>query len=334
MNTIVIAIPRFALSGGNLVSLEIAKFLEKKGYLVYIHSGFKKEKIHNVELIRYKRGLLNTFLNLLSFINLSCYGLFDNNYIATHHLTSLFNFIKPVKFALVQDDESKFYPEKLKLVGCLLWNNYLKARTLIFTNKYLAFKIKPDFKNITGFAYIESMDSRVVSKRPADDKECSKAMMILRDGKYKGFKQTFELFEYLNDNNIPTLLINQSRNKIVTRHLHMVREGLPRNEFMELMNKVDYFICLSEWEGLGLPNFEAFSLGVKIISTEIPSALIINEVSPESISFETEFLRIKEIIETGSLSNNGLQASFLQNENYAWLEYVYRLIDTELNYAG
>lgn len=43
MDDIVISIPRFSLSGGNLVSLNVALYLRTKGFKVYAVSGFRKK---------------------------------------------------------------------------------------------------------------------------------------------------------------------------------------------------------------------------------------------------------------------------------------------------
>ncbi|MCS5449770.1 glycosyltransferase [Enterobacter huaxiensis] len=331
MKEIVIAIPRFALSGGNLVSLNLALYLHNNGFKIYACSGFTKKTITEVQLLRHERGVLNSLLNILSFLNLSLYSLFCRNFIATHHLTSIFNWIKPSRFALVQDIESQFYPKKLRVIGNVLWHNYLKAKCLIYTNEFLAKKIGGHFEDSYGFAYIDNdIEKSNVTK---DNDKFSTALLILRDGKYKGYEETISLFEHLNSVGIKTFLINQSRSDIISDYQSNIKSGLPRDLFLEFMNHTEYFICLSQWEGLGLPNLEAFSLGKKIVSAPIPSALILHKEYPDCISLDTTFENITNIISNEKLKNNAGKSNFLNEQNQNWLNYVLNFVSTELNNA-
>lgn len=153
-NTFVIAMPRFALSGGNLVSYHLGLSLQSKGYTVICDSGFSVKNISEVELLKSNKGIVGTVLNLLSFLLLSVHAVFYKNYISTHHLTSLFNFIRRCKFCFVQDIECEFYPKSFKWLGNYFWNNYLCAENLIFTNKILAKKLGYEVGDI-GFPYID-----------------------------------------------------------------------------------------------------------------------------------------------------------------------------------
>lgn len=330
MTKLVIAIPRFALSGGNLVSLNMGLYLQDNGFEVYAVSGFSKKAIGQVNLKRHHRGILNSLLNILSFINLSVYSLFCQFYISSHHLTALFNFIKPARFALVQDVESQFYPQKLYFLGRFLWRNYLRANQIIVTNKYLAEKIDFPFSNANGFAYINSENVLVSS----DSKKNSDALLILRDGEYKGCNETIDLFESLNDSGIQTILVNQSRKTVHSKYSMFIKDGLPRHEFLSYINATRYFICLSQWEGLGLPNFEAFSLGAKVISTPIPSSLILKEYFPDGVSLNTNVAEIIDTIRHDRLRNEGVNSTFFDKQNEIWLNYVLRLISTELKHAS
>ncbi|WP_449567017.1 hypothetical protein [Lelliottia nimipressuralis] len=333
MSELVIAIPRFALSGGNLVSLNMGLYLQDKGFNVYAVSGFSKKAIGEVNLKRHRRGILNSLLNILSFINLSVYSLFCQFYVSSHHLTALFNCIKPARFALVQDVESQFYPQKLFFLGDILWRNYLRANKIIVTNKYLAEKIHFPFSNANGFAYIDSQNNLFTSYNKKNIKSFE-ALLILRDGKYKGCDETIDLFESLNDAGIETILVNQSRKTVHSKYSMFIKDGLPRNDFLRYINSTRYFICLSQWEGLGLPNFEAFSLGAKVISTPIPSSLILKEHFPDGVSLNTNTSDVIDIIHHDRLRNEGESCNFFNEQNEIWLNYVLKLISTELKHAS
>ncbi len=332
MTDIVIAIPRFALSGGNLVSLSLGKYLLKNGYRVYAHSGFSIKAIEEVMLHRNSRGIWNSLLNILSLIILSFYSLFCKNYISTHHLSSIFNLFKPASFALVQDVESQFYPKKIRFIGDVLWRNYLRSKKLIITNEYLAEKIGRDFENSSGFAYIDSANTINSNVTGIQNKVETTALLILRDGQYKSHRETISLFEELNDAGICTVLINQSRTRICSKYNENIKDGLPREDFLKCLSQTKYFICLSEWEGLGLPNFEAFSLGVRIISTPIPSALIIKNNYPESISFDTQLTDIINIIKSDGLKSEIPCTTFFNAQNERWMKYALRIISTEITH--
>ncbi|WP_230350756.1 hypothetical protein [Lelliottia sp. WAP21] len=333
MTELVIAIPRFSLSGGNLVSLNMGLYLQEKGFDVYANSGFSKKPIGQVKLKRHRRGILNSLLNLLSFINLSFYSLFCKFYISSHHLTALFNFIKPARFALVQDIESQFYPQKLYFLGVLLWKNYLRADKVIVTNKYLAEKIGLSFSSANGFAYID-FESPLLSCTNELTNEPSDALLVLRDGEYKGCDETIALFESLNDAGIKTILINQSRKIVNSKHAMFIRDGLPRHEFLQYVSSTRYFICLSKWEGLGLPNLEAFCLGAKVISTPIPSSLILKEYFPDGVSLNTDVSDVIDLIHQDRLRNESENCDFFNKQNKMWMDYVLKLISSELKHAS
>lgn len=333
MDNIVISIPRFSLSGGNLVSLSVALYLRKKGFRVYAVSGFSKKKIEDVVLVKYKKGIKNSFANIICFLNLSVISLFYKNYIATHHLSAILNFVRPARFALVQDIESEFYPMKLRFLGRYLWKSYLKSENLIFTNTHLANKVCDNYPKIDGFAYVDSINGIEYDKDNAQENRYD-ALLILRDGIYKGYNNTLRLFEFLNSSGIKTCLVNQSRSKVTSAYHDLILDGLPRAEFLKLLCTTKYFICLSEWEGLGLPNFEAISLGVKVISNPIPSALIIKDNFPSVISLNTSFDEVRNLIKNSGLINNCDVTNFFVEQNEAWLEYVFRLISLETNYAN
>jgi hypothetical protein len=333
MTELVIAIPRYSLSGGNLVSLNMGLYLQEKGFTVYANSGFSKKPIGAVDLKRHRRGILNSLLNILSFINLSFYSLFCDFYISSHHLTALFNFIKPARFALVQDIESQFYPQKLYFLGRILWGNYLRSDKVIVTNKYLAERIGLSFSSSNGFAYID-FENPLLLFGHGLSKEHSDALLILRDGAYKGYDETIALFESLNSAGIKTILINQSRKVVNSKYSMFIKDGLPRCEFLQYVNSTRYFICLSKWEGLGLPNLEAFCLGAKVISTPIPSSLILKEYFPDGISLDTSVSDIIDTIQQDRLKNECGNFDFFNKQNEMWLNYVLKLISSELKYAS
>lgn len=325
MKKVVIALPKFALSGGNLVAYELGKYLSCNGVDVFFHSGFKIKRVDQVNLTKPKRGLLNSIWNILSFIFLSIYGLFYANvYIATHHLTAMFNFIRPCGFSLVQDIEINFYPDYLSFMGSFFWKNYLCSKKMIYTSKILADKIKPgDGGVVSGFPFVNTENISFVNIKKEYD-----CLMILRDGSYKNYNDTLELFYFLTKSNLNVLMINASRSIISEPN---VVENISREHFLNLLVKSKCFICLSTWEGLGLPNLEAYSLGIDVISSSIPSAMLLYEHDSASISLNTDFNKIYELIVS---KNNYVEVNldvsarcdFLHNSNDKWMNYALQCI--------
>ncbi|MGR4050040.1 glycosyltransferase [Kosakonia cowanii] len=328
-----ISIPRFALSGGNLVTLEVAKYLAAEGVEVYCCSGFKLKRAEDVTLSKPRRGLFNTFLNLVSFAHLSLLGLFVKNYVATHHLTSLFNFIRKARFALVQDIECDFYPRKLKRIGNLLWKNYLSSQYLIVTNPYLAEKINSQ-NHVEGFSFIpvdKSIEAESNAKRVYD------VVAVIRDGEYKAPQRTLRVLEELAERGYNVVAINGTRRDYKQQ---FVIGNLNRKDFMSILSTTKVFLCLSKWEGLGLPNFEAYVCGCDIISTPIPSGCLLANIDAESIDIIEDASSPEEIsdITCTRLTTKDAQlynddAEFLlqrketlMKKNSIWLNYAKAII--------
>lgn len=308
---VVIAIPRFALSGGNLVSYHLGRELQSKGYSVICDSGFDLKDINEVELIKSKKGTLGTLLNLLSFLLLSIHAVFYRNFISTHHLTSVFNFIKRCKFCFVQDVESEFYPKPLKWLGRFFWWNYLLADNVIFTNKILARKLGYSTGDI-GFPYID------IPAVEHSDKVYD-AIFILRDGDYKNPIKTYEIFNDFKKLGYKVILINASKRKIEDEG---VVNNLERDEFIKMLSMSKCFICLSDWEGLGLPNLEAYALGLNVISTPVPSAVLLNEFDDVHVKICDEIVDIKMIGNKLDETDINSRVSFLKYESEKWFKYA------------
>ncbi|WP_127353645.1 glycosyltransferase [Enterobacter bugandensis] len=319
-----IAIPRFALSGGNLVSLELAKYLEKEGLTVYCLSGCQSKRASEVVLIKPKRGIVNSLRNLLSFLFLSVQALFYKNYISTHHLTSVFNFIKRSQFALVQDLEVDFYPERFKRIGGILWNNYLCAHHLLFTNTTLAAKVESTVPSeIQGLSFVPFEMVAVEQNEKNID-----AIAIIRDGKYKDPDKTLQVMLSLQRKKYNVCIINASRQTLSDKN---IISNLNRNEFVQLLLKTKVFVCLSQWEGLGLPNLEAFVAGCHIVSTAIPSALAMQEYELEGIhilderyQMDTAVNIIEEVITTNDFpaADINFRLNQLNVIQAQWLNYI------------
>ncbi len=331
---IVIAVPRFSLSGGNLISILLGEYLNKRGYEVAFHSGYKKCSVDEINLVPQTKGIINTLKNAISFFALSLYGLFNKNYIATHHLTALFNFIKPCKFSFIQDVECDFYPKKFRFAGNFLWRNYLKSRHHIYTNQYLYEKVMPCHHSISipGFPYM--FEDKPYTFSVEESQKTLDAIVVLRDGQYKNSCGTLKLFELLLKNNLNVQLVNLSRQKLSSILAPYVNNVLKRKDFLSLLAKSKYYICMSEWEGLGLPNLEAYHLGLGIISTPIPSALLIKKHNPESVYITSNFDEVVEIIKSQKLTTPQDSEMFLRKSNEKWLDYAYEVIKKGIVYEG
>lgn len=331
--SIYISIPRFSNTGGNLVSLELAKVLNDDGINVLCFSGYKFKKPADVSLVVYDKGILNTILNLMSFLSCSFLSLFFKHHVATHHLTSIFNFIKPSSFAFVQDVEADFYPQPIKPIGVWLWNNYLKSKNIIFTNQQLLSKsVKSKHAHVDGFPSVDLELTKQIYRNtiaPEYGNHDFDAVMILRDGEYKNPTATLNCFKFLVSNGLKVAIINSSKLSIESDNENgVVFNALSRDEFLRLLTRANFFICLSSWEGLGLPNIEAFVLGVKVISTNIPSASLLNSSLSDSIFIvNPDPLDVLTIIKNNSttcsctIDFNG-RIDFLKQQNEKWNTYV------------
>lgn len=284
--TVYIAIPRFALSGGNLVSLDLANYLSQQGLNVYCLSGFKIKKPQEVILVKPKRGTLNSLINMVAFLCSSVAALFLKNYIATHHLTSIFNCIKKCKFALVQDIEIDFYPEQLKPLGFFFWRQYLKSHHLIITNNTLAQRIGSQYAGtVNGFSFIPfEIDIY------ADDLKKNDLLAVVRDGSYKAPLRTTEVMNAMHG--VDCIIVNSTRGDLTGDN---VISNVDRDNFVRLLNESKIFLCLSKWEGLGLPNIEAYVAGCHVVSSPIPSAQILQKIDPDAISIIRDDMSVEEI---------------------------------------
>ncbi|MFT6842380.1 MAG: hypothetical protein ACJASR_001147 [Psychroserpens sp.] len=272
-NKLFIHIPRLKLTGGNLVSLALAQHLDNEGYQIRVFTGVYTIKPENIELKIAKRGVFNSLKNCVCFISCSIFSLLNINTIATHHLTVLFNFLRPTKYCFVQDLESKFYPKSLQFFGGIFWKNYLRSEKKIYTNRLLADKCGDELLSI-GFSFKRKNSGRKLYSRNID------VMLILRDGDYKNHDLTIDVHKKLLNNGIKSLLINATRKSLVPESS---LSTVSQSKLLELFCQSKIFLCLSKWEGLGLPNIESYLSGCQIISTEIPSAVILNSLDPTSV---------------------------------------------------
>lgn len=265
----------------------------------------------------------------------SCFYLvihyFCKNYIATHHLTSLFNVVKRSRFALVQDVEVDFYPTKVKVIGGVLWKNYLNSRNLIFTNRVLAKKIgDPDFELVKGFSFVPFAFSNLRGEAVSND-----VVTVIRDGLYKDPVKTLSVVNELRTLNVNVIALNASRQVIDDVS---VIKNVSRDEFIRTLMKSRLFVCLSKWEGLGLPNIEAYISGCRVVTTEIPSSLMIKELNPGAVHIVDSDLaphEIAKIIRKLISENSGAGASHeevnIRNKQVCscheqWLEYARNVV--------
>jgi len=322
-NKIIFAVPRFSNTGGNSVTLELAKHLEKTTSAnILCFSGFSFKKPDEVWLKNKSKGGVNTALNLVSFLFCSIVAVFSSNYVATHHLTCLLNFVKRADFGLVQDKEINFYPKFARPIMAFLWRNFLNCNNLIFTSDYLKKEIFPDdCRTLKAFPFISVADEYKEYNKDID------VVMCLRDGEYKDPYTTLEVCRKLDAYGFKVVLVNTSGIRV---NQQFVIGGVSRTEFYRLLSRARVFCCLSEWEGLGLPNLEAYSLGCKIISTEIPSAKIISDIDNNAIKLITKQTdrregiveEIMEFLKSNEKMNTDERAMALEAMNNQWMLYA------------
>ncbi|MFA0208579.1 hypothetical protein AB4536_17005 [Vibrio cyclitrophicus] len=276
MSKIIIHIPKLQQSGGNLISKELADYLVDEGYDVLIFTGFSFCCAHEVDLTKRKKNIVNSLSNLLAFFNCSLVSLFYKNTVATHHLTALFNFIRPVKYAFIQDIEKDFYPQKFKAIGTALWNIYLMSEVKFSTNVTLLNRSTTASEKSVGVSFF----SQDINAFQAFEREID-VLLILRDGDYKSPDLTLNLHRRLLDKKVNCFLINASRQDLNAEP--NVIDALQRSHLLDIFRKTKIFVCLSKWEGLGLPNIESYLSGCTVLSTGIPSLVELSAIDNKAV---------------------------------------------------
>ncbi|QQZ29924.1 hypothetical protein HMY34_14790 [Thiothrix subterranea] len=331
-NKIFIAIPRLANTGGNIISVYLSEILISKGYEVIALTGFSQKNLNlnKLKLKNHKKTKLNSILNYISYISISVNFIFiRSKRIATHHLTCLFNFLRPCEYNFVQDLELSFYPDKLKNIGNMLWKNYLKSEKIIFTNHILAKKCGYDILDI-GFPFITDTEFHYYKYQQKN----YDALIILRDGAYKAPQETLELFEKLKNKKKIIMINNSKINNNLTNgdNNSLILGTMSRKDFLATLCKSHYYICLSKWEGLGLPIIEAYLAGLNVISTPIPSAIIINnyQKNPNEIfivnSNEEIDISLMEVFEKDQREKTSTERQeVIKQINKKWVTYINEL---------
>ncbi|TYK64722.1 glycosyltransferase [Colwellia echini] len=334
MQCLIVHVPRLSLSGGNIITMELCNEFITKGYKVILFDGFQFHLFEQADLKKRNKGVLNTFLNLLAFIGCSFVSLFSmQKVIATHHLTAMFSFVRPTYYAFVQDLEVDFYPNKIKRIGAFFWRNYLKSNVKIYTNRYLQLQVGLAGEATCKGAIFtnELLHPRVNTKFSDID-----FFMVLRDGDYKGSGITLSVFQELYNKGYKVVLVNCSKQKLDRKEYEQnIYSSMARSDFLSLLSRSKCFICLSVWEGLGLPNIEAYLNGVAVISTPIPSANLLASVSQTSISLLEKEVNVSnivyQILEQYNCLDSTLESSSTKVENIKklrddWIQNYFNII--------
>jgi len=341
--SIFVALPRLTLTGGNLMILKICYLLHNKGFQIKLISFFKTidYSTHNaIQLIPRKKTIFNTILNLIAYLMISLRLLFVRGLtVSTHHLTSIFNFIRPTDFSFVQDYELDFWPLPLRWLGKLLWVNYLRSKRLIFTNSILAAKCG---KQITDAGFIFDIEEfRDLIRSLEKSSKLYDVLFLLRHGKYKNPLGTLKLINKLAERGLHVAVVNYSSiilARIKAKENLVIWEGLTRRDFAQTMLRSRMFCCCSKWEGLGLPVIEAYLLGLKVMSTRIPSAILLSEFDDNGVRFfNSEDLSADEV--EAFLRENQYSALSLNDRMNAvekafenWKQYFFNVFSFDRKY--
>lgn len=285
MSKIIFHVPRNSLSGGNIVTLELCKYLQSLGFEVKCFNGIKFIEPNNVVLISRNKGKINTVLNIFAFFTSSLVSLlFHSKTVSTHHLTSIFSFFRPTKYALIQDVEINFYPLKYRNLFSFFWKNYLKAPVHIYTNPYLEDLVSNGTsKHCKGVIIPGGLGGDYSSCNKQQIHRVIDFVLILRNGEYKSFECVLNLFFQLVEQKYKVVLVNQSNYRFPENYDDHLMNSVNRVEFLKLLAKSKCYICLSEYEGLGLPNIEAYLSGCSIVSTKIPSMKLLMKFSKRDL---------------------------------------------------
>lgn len=343
-----IPIPRLALNGGNLVAYALAGRLMDIGYKVNIINGFRRLPFSSeLSLVAIKKGKYNGFYNLMCFLSSGIFVRFlGGKLILTHHLLSIFSHRGDGVYCLVQDREINFYPDRWRFIGKILWERYLTAGTLILTNNILARKCGAR-ENVIGVPLLDSGVRLNAERRPLACRNYD-VLLILRPGDYKNPVLSYKVAEILADRNCKVAIVSFMNDRIRPSYNITVFSTLHRSDFAELLLNSKVYICLSKWEGLGLPNFEAADSGCRVVSTLIPSAEILSNLDypvsivncnedPENIvNVVLDIIRQVHSVSTSDAleeSSRKLSREF-DILKVSWLKYAIDILEVNQNYEG
>lgn len=327
-------IPRLALNGGNVITLQLAIFLSRQGHNVTINTGFKKIEINETNLPRLRvvrKGMFNLPINLfVYFISGFCANFSSKTLIFTHHLTKAVYMRRKAHWCLVQDREIDFYPRNVRWLGENLWSHYLAGAKLIFTNRHLEAEVTgcSDGLETQGCALPDLQDFQ--QQDPSYPRKVD-ILMLLRKGAHKNAELTYNLGRKLAENGYKVTLVSFLDSPTVElRNLSVIKQ-LNREDFAKLLKLSKCFVCLTKIEGLGLPNLEAAVSGCIVVTTPIPSYHLLKNLGFKVVEINLK----KNLSDTINLINNLMSQEYTQTEidyqrqiqkikqtQYIWLKYT------------
>lgn len=284
----------------------LVKFAEicfHNGYEVWLHCG-DESKIYNIDckiLKPYQKKKFHYITNLYE-IFLIIKKLRKKRKelrVYSHHLTALFRTNDENAIAFIQDNESNFYPSPLRWLGNIFWQDYLNIKKKIYTNIELERDVQATFQKTEtkGMPWLDSDFSYygIGNHRKLKDRKYD-FTFILRSGQYKGHLKTKNIALELAGRGFSVAVMNFTRTKILNRGIKEFKI-LQRENFLDILKDTKIYVCLSEREGLGLPNIEAILAGASVLSTKIPSFHYLHGVTSTCNELKFDY-DLSEIINT------------------------------------
>lgn len=119
-------------------------------------------------------------------------------------------------------------------------------------------------------------------------------LILFRNGKHKSLNESIKLSEKLAALGKKVVVVNFTNNKFSLNANIKILCILPRDKFLTLLKSCRCFVCLSSWEGFGMPLVEASNFNLEIYSTKIPAYDYLKKIGYSNI-FSIENLEIKSL---------------------------------------
>ncbi|ABP95982.1 MULTISPECIES: glycosyltransferase family 4 protein [Metallosphaera] len=263
---------------------EVAKLLSS--YVDLAVLSFDDWKSERFKVIKFTRKGVSRALPYLSFLrNKESLEKIEKEFDVIHEtlppwgstgnnlITTKWGYIGYFKLALIRLAGLSF-PEKLGAFPVTLQHyimdkiSFRKAKYIVSMNDESANFIPPPIEN------------RTLKKYEYDSK--LKLLFVSRDltMKRKNLKVILNSFKYLKKD-IELHLVGEDKGKIRRDKNIIIHGFLEREKVFELMYKVDALILPSTYEELGYVGLEAYSIGLPLITSKIPSFNTIFKASPK-----------------------------------------------------
>lgn len=291
------------LGGGNLV---LQKFCERSD-LVVASTVVDHENIsfeNSIELFKFRDRFRNVFyvLSAASFFIFRIFYL-RKRLTVTHNFFLLPLILLPRYFSrrvifLAQDLDFEFFSGLTRYVMLFSLRRFAAAGGRVETSsqllcdRYAEWGIPSIINPRLNRALYNFCDSICDNVNTTSVSKHYDFIFLIRNGRHKNPLRTIQYIQKATDSGYEVLVINFGNFDLSSLECTVVG-CQPRPTFLRMLQSSRAFVCLSTWEGFGLPNVEAAALGLDVFSTEIPSVTYLRDVGYQHL-YSIE--RLEEIL--------------------------------------